>query len=588
MPSQPSDQAATAMRTFGRLIPRFRPHRTLIVLSALLIMCMVALSMVSPLALRALIDDALPHRDDGLLAALCLFMIAAGVLTNLASLLQGRLTHLAGQRLVHDLRVDVFDAVQRMPLTFFTAESNSRTQSVLVSDIEEISDTVTFSAQVILFSLTGILTAGAGMLLLSWPLAVVTLALTIMLSLVNNRFARKRRRLTSARQDGVARMMRRVGEDLSLSGVIVGRTFGRQPVQRDRFAAESAAIADLTYRQRLAGRSVYAIIGIAFACVPPLIYWTAGSLFPGVSVGSVVVISLLQARLAGPIQELLDTAGMITSSTVTFDRVFAYIDMAEGRAAVPHRPPLSAGVAAGPPDLRLSGVGFTYPAADAAALREVSADFPGGSTTFVVGRSGSGKSTLAYVAAGLLAPTEGEVSAGHRVPGMSGLHSLVTLVPQEPAVFNTSVRENLLIALPDATDEALRAVLAAVELDTVVDGLAEGMDTSVGEHGHELSGGERQRLGLARAMLSPSPILILDEAASALDGVLSDSVYRSVRSHCVDRTLIVIAHRIPPLNDGDSVLLLTDGRVAEHGGHKELITESRTYRQLFAAQAAGP
>jgi ATP-binding cassette subfamily B protein len=569
---------------------RFRPYRWRLLTSMVLVLTAVGLSMLWPLLLKVVINQALPEHRTGLLAALCLAMIAAGILSTVIMVGQGALANSLGQAVVHRLRADVYDTMQAMPVEFFAGEPNTDIQALLASDIGGISDLVTFTAQGALAAAVNLLAASLVMLVLSWPLALVSLLLAGGLNLANSRFTAKRRALATARQAKVADMLRAVGEDLTMPGVILGRTLGRCPAQRQRFLAISEQISALTCQQRLAGSSARALIGVTLACLPPAIYWLSGTLVPSLSLGAVVVLSTMQVRVSSPIQQLLSLNGEMQASLAMFDRVFACLGLqapARQPAASPagSRPVLRAD---SPRTLRARDVSFRYSGAARDALRGIDLTLRPGSTTVIAGTSGSGKSTLALLLAGLMAPSSGVLELDGRPAHEELLRANVTLLAQEGATFNASLRDNLLFARPDATEAELGAAISAAGLAELVTRLGRGLDTLVGERGYQLSGGERQRVALARALLVPSPILIADEASSALDVATADLVHRSLCEHARAGALVVIAHRIPQLAAADQVVLLERGRITETGSHAELLSRSSAYADLVRMAAAAP
>lgn len=565
-----------------RVLGLFVPYRWRLAAAAILIILTVALNITGPLMLRGVINEALPNRDTRLLVLLCSGMVVVGTVTSLAAIAQDALFHRIIQSLVHRLRIDLFDRMQAMPLEFFTEESNSSIQSRLASDIGGISDSAGFLMHGALQSTVSLIATGTVMVLLSWPLAVVSVVLASAFSLVNLRFNKKRRDLWADRQGSVGEMLRLVGEDLALPGVILGRTFGAHRLQRRRFEAVSEDISSLSYRQRMAGSSARALIGTTTAALPPLIYLLAGSAFPGLSLGTVVVLATMQARLSSPIQYLLGINGSIQAVKVSFERVFDFLDLepATDLSAQPNQPAAEQSA-----HLAVKGLGFSYRTSDGrTCLSDISVDFEAGSTTLVVGTTGAGKSTLALALAGLVEPARGVIELDGRPVGPEELWRAVTLVSQDAAVFNDTIRANLLVARPAASQADLERALALVELTDKVAGLADGLDTTVGERGYQLSGGERQRLALARALLAGTPILVVDEATSALDGVTAATLHAMLREHCRGRTLITIAHRIPAMRPGDQVIAMAEGRLAEHGRHAELADAGGLYARLLRAQ----
>jgi ATP-binding cassette subfamily B protein len=564
----------------------FRPYRWRLIASVVLAISSVGLSMTWPLLLQEVINEALPQHRTGLLAALCGAMITAGVLSSVIMLAQGALANSLGQAVVHRLRADVYDQMQAMPLEFFSGEPNTQIQALLASDIGGISDLVTFTAQAAIAAVVSLIAASLVMLILSWPLALASLLLAGGLNLANVRFIRRRRELAAARQEKVADMLKAVGEDLTMPGVILGRTLRRTAAQRDRFLEISGQVARLTCRQRLAGNSARALIGLTLACLPPAIYWLSGTLVPGLSLGAVVVLSTMQARLSGPIQQLLSLNGEMQASLAMFERVFACLDLE--RAAPGCLPGSSTGLdrsGRGTVSLQAREVSFRYQRAGRAALNGIDLTLRPGTTTVIAGTSGSGKSTLALILAGLLQPASGLVEINGRPAPECLLREMVTLVAQEGATFNATLAENLRFAKPGATERELHEAIEAAGLSELVAHLGGGLDTVVGERGYQLSGGERQRVAIARAMLAPAPVLIIDEATSALDAATAGIVHRSLREHTQAGALLMITHRLPRLTVGDQIVLLEEGRIAATGTHDELQRMSPVYARLLRMQA---
>jgi ATP-binding cassette subfamily B protein len=545
----------TATAVLRRMLTWFRPHRWRVVASLIIVVITVPLGVANPLLTRMVIDQGLLHGDVGLLTLLCMLMVVLGVASSALDVGNVALTNIVGQRVTTTLRATVYGRAQSQELAFYTEESTSEVQARLVSDIEGIDRFVTSTVQQALGSFTALAASGIAMLMLSWQLALLSFSMAYVLALLNHRFAKRRQDLARQRQRHVTSLLRFAAEDLSLGGVILGRTLHRSGRQLERFVEVCQQLSEITVRQRVVGATAYVIIGASFACVPPLVFWVSGTAVSGLSIGTVIVMVILQMQLSQPIQALLQLSSSLHVSLAKFERVIQYLDLPE--PVLIHEGPAPApgtGI-----NVTLREVGHRYGDDGRTVLSGINLDLPAGSVTVVRGRTGSGKSTLGLIVAGLLRPATGTV----QVDGAGGaeLRDVATIVPQHTALFDASIRENLMFARDAVTEEDIVRVIAAVRLDDLVSKLPQGLDTPIGVEGHQLSGGERQRLAVARALLASWQVLIVDEVTSALDGVTSDEVYDALRAYCRGKTLMIIAHRLPRIQPTDQVVLVDHGRI---------------------------
>ena len=590
---------ATAPRIpnlYGRIGELFRPYAGQLAVTIALVLISAGLGVLPPLLTQRAFDDGLfpasGRPDVPVLLWLVAGMVALWLVSAALGVWQTYLTARVGNSVMGALRVRLFSHLQAMELGFFTRTKTGVIQSRLQNDVGGVSSVLNNTISSVVGNTVTVIGALVAMLLLSWQLTVVAVILLPVLVLAQRRVGQVRARIATQTQESLSEMTAITQETLSVSGILLAKTFNRQPAEIARYAAENDRQIELQVRQQMSGQWFFAVVGVFISVVPAVVYLVAAWLIlqeVPVTAGTIVAFTTVQARLMMPLMGLMRVALDLQTSRALFARIFEYLDL---HPAITDAADAREVDASRLGEVEFRDVTFRYPdaAPDApGTLQDVSFRIEPGQYVAFVGPSGAGKTTVSYLIPRLYEASEGAVlfaGADVRELRHASLIDHIGVVSQETYLFHATIADNLRYAKPDATQEELEAACRAANIHDTIARFPDGYETLVGERGYRLSGGEKQRVAIARVLLKDPAVLILDEATSALDTVSERIVQGALDAAARGRTTVAIAHRLSTVVDADVIHVVRAGRIVESGTHAQLLGLDGEYARLFAEQLA--
>jgi ATP-binding cassette subfamily B protein len=599
------DKRPFSRATVRRILTFARPHRKQLILFLALSVVGAVLAVATPLLAGRVVDGIVKGQPFAVVMRLAVLIAVIALAEAAVGLVSRWFSARIGEGLILDLRRAVFDHVQRMPIAFFTRTRTGALVSRLNNDVIGSQAAFSGTLSAVAGNLVALVLTLVAMLSISWPITVLALILLPIFVLPARRMGSRLARMEREAANHNAAMGTQMTERFSAPGATLVKLFARPERESAEFGARAARVRDIGVRTAMVQTVFITALTVVSALALALVYGLGGffALRGQLEAGAVVSLALLLTRLYAPLTSLASARVEVMSALVSFERVFEILDL---QPLITEKPDATA-VSPGPVSVEFDHVRFAYPSADKVSLasleevavldsrggvdviHDLSFTAEAGQMVALVGSSGAGKSTIAQLLARLYDTDSGAVRLGGidvRDLSAASLRQTLGMVTQDGHLFHESVRENLLLAREEATEDELWQALRRARLDELVGSLPDGLDTVVGERGYRLSGGERQRLTIARLLLAHPRVVILDEATAHLDSTSEAAVQQALAEALAGRTAIVIAHRLSTVRAADQILVIEGGRIVEQGRHPELLAADGRYAELHRTQFA--
>jgi ATP-binding cassette, subfamily B, bacterial len=593
--------ASVTREAAGRVWRFASPYRWMIAGFLGTVIAQAVLGLVPPVLFGRIIDRAVPTGDRSLLGWYAGLILAAALLSAVVGLAERFWSATIGEGVIYDLRVALFDHVQRLPVSFFTRTPTGSLTSRLNNDVIGAQRALTATLGTVVSNVITLVTTLIAMLVLEWRLTLLALVLTPFFVLPYRRVGARLQGITREGMQYNAAMNTTMTERFNVAGALLVKLFGRADDEVAGFQGRAVRVRDIGVRSAMLTRGFMTVLVLLGSVGTALVYGLGGWLVIDgqFQVGQLATMGLLVGRIYQPLTSLTNARIDVLTALVSFDRVFEVLDSPN---PIEDRPGAVA-LTAPKGRVELRRVSFRYPSNDEVIIPslETPSGAPGqgpsrfvledldltvepGQLVAIVGPSGAGKSTLTSLLPRLYDVTEGAVLVdGHDVRDLTqdSLRKAIGVVSQDPHLFHESIGDNLRYARPDATDDELATACRAAQIHDTIAALPDGFDTVVGERGYRLSGGEKQRLAIARMLLKDPAIVILDEATSHLDTENEALVQQALAVALAGRTSLVIAHRLSTITSADQILVIDEGRLVQQGTHHELIHDGGLYADLY-------
>ena len=589
--------------TVKRIFSFARPYRTNIIIYLATVVVDAGLVVATPLLLKRLIDDGVIPKDTSVVTNLAILVGLIAIADAGFNMLGRYFSSRIGEGLIYDLRSLVFSHVQKQSIAFFTRTQTGALISRINSDVIGAQQAFTATLSGVVSNVVSLFLVTITMLILSWQITIFSLLLLPVFLIPTKWVGRRLQSLTRESFGVNAEMSSTMTERFNVSGAMLVALYGEPAREREYFRSRARRVADIGIKMAMLNRLFFIALTSVAAIATAFAYGIGGHLAiqGGVTVGTLLAITALLARLYGPLTALSNVRIDVMTSLVSFERVFEVLDL---EPMVKNRENAKV-LQTTQPRIEFKNVNFSYPRAEEISLaslesaakaetvqsgqvlNDLSFVAAPGTMTALVGPSGAGKTTISALLPRLYDVTDGAISIdGHDIRDLTleSLRDSIGVVMQDAHLFHETIAENLRYAKQDATEEEMIQACKSAQIWSLIDSLPNRFETMVGERGHRLSGGEKQRLAIARLLLKSPSVVILDEATAHLDSENEQLVHAALQTALKGRTSIVIAHRLSTVRDADQILVLEKGSIVERGTHDELVAKGGLYSDLYNRQ----
>ena len=589
--------------TVKRIFSFARPYRTNIIIYLATVVVDAGLVVATPLLLKRLIDDGVIPKDASVVTNLAILVGLIAIADAGFNMLGRYFSSRIGEGLIYDLRSLVFSHVQKQSIAFFTRTQTGALISRINSDVIGAQQAFTATLSGVVSNVVSLFLVTITMLILSWQITIFSLLLLPVFLIPTKWVGRRLQSLTRESFGVNAEMSSTMTERFNVSGAMLVALYGEPAREREYFRSRARRVADIGIKMAMLNRLFFIALTSVAAIATAFAYGIGGHLAiqGGVTVGTLLAITALLARLYGPLTALSNVRIDVMTSLVSFERVFEVLDL---EPMVKNRENAKV-LQTTQPRIEFKNVNFSYPRAEEISLASLESAAKAetvqsgqvlnnlsfvaapGTMTALVGPSGAGKTTISALLPRLYDVTDGAISIdGHDIRDLTleSLRDSIGVVMQDAHLFHETIAENLRYAKQDATEEEMIQACKSAQIWTLIDSLPNRFETMVGERGHRLSGGEKQRLAIARLLLKSPSVVILDEATAHLDSENEQLVHAALQTALKGRTSIVIAHRLSTVRDADQILVLEKGSIVERGTHDELVAKGGLYSELYNRQ----